>query len=74
MWACQKDIRKALTMKQDQFKEMSSTMVMPFNEPIKAIDYDKNKGQLASLSHSGKIRVCHIEKNGAKNFSGNLYF
>ena len=44
MWACQKDIRKALTMKQNQFKELSSTAVMPFNEPIEAIDYDKNKG------------------------------
>ena len=74
MWACQKNIRKALTMKQDQFKEMSSTAVMPFNEPIEAIDYNKNKGRLGLSSHSEKIRVCHLEKNGAKNFSGDSYF
>ena len=74
MWACQKNIRKALTMKQDQFKEMSSTAVMPFNEPIEAIDYNKNKGRLELSSHSEKIRVCHLEKNGVKNFSGDSYF
>jgi len=56
-----------LTMKQDQFKELSSTAVLPFNESVEAIDYDRNKNRLALSSHTGKIKLFQIEKNGMKN-------
>jgi len=63
----------ALTAKQDQFKEFSSTTAMSFNEPIEAMDYDKNKSRLAVSSHTGKIKMFHVEKNGMKNSTRHLY-
>lgn len=63
----------ALTTKQDQFKELSSTSAMSFNEPIEAMDYDKNKSRLVVSSHTGKIKMFHVEKNGMKNFTRHLY-
>jgi hypothetical protein len=53
-----------LTLKQNSFKELSSTSVLPFNEPVESIDYDGNKLRLALSSHTGKIKIFHLEKNG----------
>ena len=53
--------------KQDQFKELSSTAAFPFNEPVEAMDYDK-KSKLVLSSHTGKIKLFHIEKNGTESF------
>jgi hypothetical protein len=55
---------KVLTIKQGCFKEMSSTAVLPFNEPVEAIDHDINKGRLVLSGHTGQIKVFHLEKNG----------
>ncbi|KDR76616.1 hypothetical protein GALMADRAFT_139529 [Galerina marginata CBS 339.88] len=48
---------------QDFFKELSSTTVLPFNEPVEAMDYDK-KNKLVLSSHGGKIKLFHVERNG----------
>ena len=49
------------------FKELSSTTVLPFNEPVEAMDYDHNKGRLIVSSHTGKIKLYQVEKNGKIN-------
>ena len=41
--------------------------VLPFNEPVEAIDYDHNKRQLILSSHTGKIKLFQVEKNGRIN-------
>ena len=53
-----------LTLKQNNFKELSSTVVLPFNEPVESMDYDRNKSRLALSSQTGKIKIFHLEKNG----------
>jgi len=53
-----------LTIEQNSFKELSHTSVLPFNEPVESMDYDRNKSWLALSSHNGKIKVFHLEKNG----------
>ncbi|KIM35109.1 hypothetical protein M413DRAFT_14714 [Hebeloma cylindrosporum] len=52
------------TKEADQFKEVSSTAVLPFNEPVEGMDYDRSKGRLALTSHTGRIKLFQIEKNG----------
>lgn len=59
--------KTVFTSKQDTFKELSSTAVLPFNEPVEAIDYDKNKRRLVLSSHTGKIKLFHVEKNGTND-------
>ena len=49
---------------QNDFKELSNTSVLPFNEPVESMDYDKNKSRLALSSHTGKIKIFQLEKNG----------
>ena len=51
---------------QTTFKQLSSTAVLPFNEPVEAMDYDSNKCKLVLTSHTGKIKLFHVEKNGTK--------
>ena len=51
---------------QATFKQVSSTAVLPFNEPVEAMDYDSDKCKLVLTSHTGKIKLFHIEKNGTK--------
>ena len=51
---------------QATFKQLSSTAVLPFNEPVEAMDYDSGKCKLVLTSHTGKIKLFHIEKNGTK--------
>jgi WD40 repeat protein len=58
------EARNILTIEQNSFKELSNTSVLPFNEPVESMDYDKNKSRLALSSHTGKIKVFHLEKNG----------
>jgi hypothetical protein len=41
--------------------------VLPFNEPVEAIDYDRNKCRLILSSHTGKIKLFQVEKNGRIN-------
>jgi hypothetical protein len=53
-----------LTVKQNSFKELSNTSVLPFNEPVESMDYDGNNSRLALSSHTGKIKIFHLEKNG----------
>ncbi len=57
-----------LTFKQDHFKELSSTAVLPFNEPVEALDYDTNKRRLVLSGHTGKIKLFNLEKNGMSNY------
>lgn len=40
--------------------------VLPFNEPVEAMDYDSGKCKLVLTSHTGKIKLFHVEKNGTK--------
>jgi len=51
---------------QTTFKQLSSTAVLLFNEPVEAMDYDSGKCQLVLTSHTGKIKLFHVEKNGTK--------
>lgn len=51
---------------QTTFKQLSSTAVLPFNEPVEAMDYDSRKRQLVLTSHTGKIKLFQVEKNGTK--------
>lgn len=51
---------------QATFKQLSSTAVLPFNEPVEAMDYDSDKCKLVLTSHTGKIKLFHVEKNGSK--------
>jgi hypothetical protein len=53
-----------LTLKQNSFKELSNTGVLPFNEPVESMDYDRNNSRLALSSQTGKIKIFHLEKNG----------
>jgi len=46
------------------FKQLSSTAVLPFNEPVEAMDYDSDKCRLVLTSHSGRIKLFQVEKNG----------
>lgn len=62
---------RILTAKQNQFKELSSTAVLPFNEPVEAIDYDVIKSRLVLSSHGGQIKLFRVEKNGMKT---SLYY
>ena len=57
-----------LTIEQNSFKELSNTSVLPFNKPVESMDYDKNKSRFVLSSHTGKIKVFQLEKNG-KNYS-----
>lgn len=41
--------------------------VLPFNESVEAIDYDRNKCQLILSGHTGKIKLFQVEKNGKIN-------
>ena len=45
--------------------------VLPFNEPVEAMDYNNRKCKLVLTSHTGKIKLFHIEKNGTKNHLAN---
>ena len=54
-------------LSQGVFKELSSMAVLPFNEPVEAIDYDRNKCRLILSSHMGKIKLFQVEKNGRIN-------
>lgn len=49
------------------FKQFSSTAVLPFNEPVEAMDFDSGKCKLVLTSHTGKIKLFQVEKNGTKN-------
>ena len=49
---------------QATFKQLSSTAILPFNEPVEAMDYDGGKCQLVLTSHTSKIKLFHVEKNG----------
>jgi hypothetical protein len=49
---------------QKDFKELSNTSALPFNEPVESMDYDENKSRLALSSHTGKIKIFHLESNG----------
>ena len=40
---------------------------MPFNEPIEAMDYEWCKCKLVLSSHTGKIKLCQVEKNSKNN-------
>jgi hypothetical protein len=51
---------------QANFKQLSSTAVLLFNEPVEAMDYDSGKYKLVLTSHTGKIKLFHVEKNGTK--------
>jgi hypothetical protein len=51
-------------LEQKSFKELSNTSVLPFNEPVESMDYDRNKSRLALSSHTGKIKVFKLEENG----------
>lgn len=53
-----------IMIKQNNFKELSNTSVLPFNEPVESMDYDRNESRLALSSHTGKIKIFHLEKNG----------
>ena len=45
---------------QATFKQLSSTAVLPFNEPVEAMDYDSGKCKLVLTSHTaGKIKLFH---------------
>jgi len=61
-----------LTVVQDHFRELSSTAVLPFNEPVEAMDYDANNSRLVLSSHTGKIKLFQIEKNGTVYFTSNI--
>ena len=56
-----------LTIKQNSFKELSNTNVLPFNEPVESMDYDGNNSRLALSSHTGKIKLFQLEKNGTNH-------
>lgn len=56
--------RNKLTVKQNKFKELSNTIVLPFNEPVESMDYDASKSRLALSSHTGKIKIFRLEKDG----------
>ncbi|KAF8878985.1 hypothetical protein CPB84DRAFT_1852222 [Gymnopilus junonius] len=49
------------------FKELSSTSVLPFNEPVECMDYDCHRCRLVLCGHSGKLRMYTVEKNGTLN-------
>ena len=51
---------------QGTFRQLSSTAVLPFNEPVEAMDYDSSKSKLVLTSHTGKIKLFHVERNGTK--------
>jgi len=46
------------------FKQFSSTAVLPFNEPVEAMDFDSGNCKLVLTSHTGKIKLFQVEKNG----------
>lgn len=54
-------------LSQGAFKELSSAAVLPFNEPVEAIDFDRNKCRLVLSSHTGIIKLYQVEKNGRIN-------
>ena len=56
-----------LTSFQATFKQFSSTAVLSFNEPVKAMDFDSGNCKLVLTSHTGKIKLFQVEKNGTKN-------
>ena len=53
---------------QDMFKELSSTAVVPFNEPVESMDYDRINCRLILSSRTGKVKAFQVEKNGEKPF------
>jgi|SRR5882757_288883 len=62
--------KNILTMDQGTFKELSNTAILPFNEPVEAMDYDRYKCRLVLSSHTGKIKLCQVEKNGTNHLPG----
>ena len=54
---------------QATFKQLSNTAVLPFNEPVEAMDYDSGKSKMVLTSHTGKIKMFHVEKNGTKKIT-----
>lgn len=59
---------KMLINLQDTFKELSSTAVVPFNEPVESMDYDRNNCRLILSSRTGMLRAFQVEKNGENFF------
>ena len=49
-----------------------STADLPFNKPVEAMDYDMKKRRLVLSSHTGKIKLFHIEKNGMNYFPSDV--
>ena len=43
--------------------------MFPFNEPVEAMDYDRAKCRLIVSSHTGKINMFSVEKNGKIEYS-----
>ena len=58
-----------LVLFQATFKQLSSTAVLPFNEPVEAMDFDSGKCKMALTSHTSKIKLFHVEKNGTKKIT-----
>jgi hypothetical protein len=52
----------------DTFKELSSTAVVPFNEPVESMDYDRNNCRLILSSRTGILKAFKVEKNGENLF------
>ena len=59
---------KMLINLQDMFKELSSTAVVPFNEPVESMDYDRNNCRLILSSRTGMLKAFQVEKNGTLIF------
>jgi WD40 repeat protein len=59
---------KMLINLQDTFKELSSTTVLPFNEPVESMDYDRNECRLILSSRTGKVKAYQVEKIGRNPF------
>ena len=54
---------------QATFKQLSNTAVLPFNRPVEAMDYNSGKSKMVLTSHTGKIKMFHVEKNGTKKIT-----
>lgn len=60
----EENLLNSLMLSQGVFKELSSMAVLPFNEPVEAFDFDRNKCRIVLSSHTGKIKLFQVEKNG----------